>query len=235
MKFLNWKHIASAFAVWTLVTIGVGSQTVARAETPVTDTSAVGELAYWNKIKTSSDLADFKTYITTFPQGMFHELAVAKYVEMGGSQADLQGLATEPAAKIEVVTEEPPATIVKPVVKRVVKKKVAVVETYVEPPKRVYRPVKRKASLWKPPVSYKKIRKIKLAVDHKATIKRPKYAAATVYVKKAKRPTYKPAYKVVKAKYAAVRPKKKPAYKPISPEAEGGGGGGGDGGGGGSW
>jgi hypothetical protein len=56
----------------------------------VTDQSPTGELTYWNGIKDSNDLASFKTYLKNFPNGMFYDVALAKYQALGGNVADVK-------------------------------------------------------------------------------------------------------------------------------------------------
>ncbi len=56
----------------------------------VTDKSPTGELTFWNGIKDSNDVASFKTYLKNFPNGMFYDLALAKYQALGGNVADVK-------------------------------------------------------------------------------------------------------------------------------------------------
>lgn len=52
-------------------------------------TSATAELALWNQIKDSGDVSQIKTYLNTFPNGMFYDVAIAKYKNLGGNPAEL--------------------------------------------------------------------------------------------------------------------------------------------------
>ncbi len=61
----------------------------------VTDKSPAGELTLWNGIKDSTDVSSFKTYLENFPNGMFYDLALAKYNSLGGSVADLKPVTKE--------------------------------------------------------------------------------------------------------------------------------------------
>jgi hypothetical protein len=64
--------------------------------TAASDTA--GELAYWNKMKNSSDPADFKAYLDAYPNGMFSDIAMSKYKSLGGS------------AKLPTITSKSEAT-----------------------------------------------------------------------------------------------------------------------------
>ena len=59
----------------------------------VTDKSPTGELAYWNSIKDSTDASNFKAYLENFPNGMFYDLALAKFTSLGGNATDLKPVA----------------------------------------------------------------------------------------------------------------------------------------------
>ncbi len=56
----------------------------------VTDKSPTGELTFWNGIKDSNDVGSFKTYLKNFPNGMFYDLALARYQVLGGNVADVK-------------------------------------------------------------------------------------------------------------------------------------------------
>ena len=56
----------------------------------VTDQSPTGELTYWNGIKDSNDVASFKSYLKNFPNGMFYDVALAKFLALGGNAADVK-------------------------------------------------------------------------------------------------------------------------------------------------
>jgi hypothetical protein len=61
--------------------------------TTITDKSPTGELTFWNSVKDSPDVLGFKTYLENFPNGMFYDLALAKYKALGGNIADLKPIA----------------------------------------------------------------------------------------------------------------------------------------------
>ena len=207
----------------------------AQAETPVAieDTSAVGELAYWNKIKGSSDPAEIKLYIDTFPQGMFFDLALSKYLAAGGSPSDLDTAAAAPPPKVEEVVAEPADEVVdeQPT-------------TYTKPKVKVQ---KRKQAYFKPKADYRKIQKVRYAIKKRAA---KRYEPVVVYKRQAVkkrivcggywsngRCVTKAKYKVARVKYAKPKyyapPKKKVIYDNYN---DGGGqGSSGGGGGGGGW
>lgn len=56
----------------------------------VTDQSPTGELTFWNGIKDSNDVGSFKNYLKNFPNGMFYDIALAKYQALGGNVADVK-------------------------------------------------------------------------------------------------------------------------------------------------
>lgn len=56
----------------------------------VTDQSPTGELTFWNGIKESNDVENFKTYLKSFPNGMFYDVALSKYLALGGNVADVK-------------------------------------------------------------------------------------------------------------------------------------------------
>lgn len=63
---------------------GQAQQTVAAS------TSASAEIAYWNQVKDAGDAGKIKTYLTKFPNGMFYDVALAKYKALGGKMSDLK-------------------------------------------------------------------------------------------------------------------------------------------------
>jgi hypothetical protein len=99
----------------------IGAST-AHAEDPVTlsDLSPGAELAFWNKIKESGDIADFATYLQNFPNGMFYDLALEKFQGMGGNPSDLRDLASVNPAKppVEVAPILPKKTVAKTTIKK---------------------------------------------------------------------------------------------------------------------
>ena len=69
------------------------------------DTSATAELALWNKIKDSGDVSQIKSYLSKFPNGMFYDLAIAKYKNLGGNPVEFAvAKTTAPAKQIAKAT-----------------------------------------------------------------------------------------------------------------------------------
>jgi hypothetical protein len=212
MKFFQMKlfFAALAFAIFSFVAVPLG----ARAETvqAPTDTSAAGELAFWNGIKASTNAGDFEIYLKAFPDGMFMDVANARYKELGGTA--MVTATPEP----EAVTEEPP------------------VQAVAEPPPipkklmGISTPRKHANSIFGKP---KKVKQILVYRKAHAKAKTYKQKTAVVQYRKPKPAKYikvdyrksKPIFKA-KKKYA-------PANEPLSGAGGGGGGGGGNGGGGG--
>ena len=107
------------FDLWKLARIAIVTAFVAVAfaaapasaqqasGTVVTDKSPTGELSFWNKIKDAPDASGFKIYLETFPNGMFYEVALAKFKLLGGNIADLKVVpqdksgATNPSLKVK--------------------------------------------------------------------------------------------------------------------------------------
>lgn len=212
MKFFHVKlfFAALAFTIFSIAAVPLG----AWAETvqAPTDTSAAGELAFWNGIKASTNAGDFEIYLKAFPDGMFMDVANARYKELGGTA--IVTAAPEP----EAVTTEPPVQAVAeppPVPKKVL---------------RVVTPKKHANSIFGKP---KKVKQI--LVYRKAYVK-AKIVKRKTAVNQYRKP--KPA-KYIKVDYRKSKPilktKKKyaPANEPLSGAGGGGGGGGGNGGGGG--
>ena len=227
MKKLNSIAIASLLLMVVALSFGATNQAWADDPPAITDTSAVGELAYWNKIKGSGDQGELKLYLTTFPDGMFHELAMQKYIASGGDAADLG-----------VVQEDTKVTTAEP----------ADIEPEVILPKSIYKVKKRKAANFKPPSTYKRVKKYRAAVGQHYVAKRKVYQPKQTYVKKQRKAAYKAANRAPKCRrgyysngrcVVAAKPKyqavkyKKPAY--VLPDQASGGDGGGGGGGGGGW
>ena len=192
--------------IGAMLLLPLTASNAALAETPaaIEDTSAVGELAYWNKIKASEDPAALKLYLDTFPQGMFYDLALSKYLAAGGSPSKLDTPAVASTPKVKETPDEPEEEVV--------------VE---EPVKKQYTPAikvqKRKQAIFKPKSDYRKIQKARYAIKKRAA---KRYEPVVVY----KRPSVKKRIAcagswrngrcVVKAKYAKVRVKYvKPKYQ----------------------
>lgn len=191
-----------------------------------TDTSASGELVFWNSIKKSENSADFEVYLKIFPDGMFADIAQARYKALGGAAVVAtpkveDAVVAEPEAKEAVKSEPELDTAVanpepaKPVLKTKPKKRVSSVFVKKNRPKVILEYSKnhsKKKSKWASTQSKRKS------------------------VKKTKRPV------VLKAKYSKPKPRpvKKKVYVPeneprSSGSGSGGGGGGGSSGGGGGW
>lgn len=98
--------VQAALAALALCTAGMASPALAEAPA-VTDTSAAGELAYWNLVKDSDKPDDLARYIEAFPNGMFVEPARQRFEALTGKPfAPGTVTAPEPSA--------PPAGQVKP-------------------------------------------------------------------------------------------------------------------------
>lgn len=220
----------------------------ASAETPtaIEDTSAVGELAYWNKVKGSEDPAALKLYLDTFPQGMFYDIALTKYLVAGGSPSKLDTPAAAASPKVEEATEEPEEVAVEvdePAEKAII-------------PKAKVQKVKK--AYFKPKSDYRKIQKARVAIQKRKAkryepvyvVKRPVYKKRVAVYKPAKRiacaGTWRNGRCIIKPKYARVKyakpkyqatPKPKKVYDAFNDNqgSSGGGGGGGAGGTGGGW
>lgn len=171
----------------------------ASAETPtaIEDTSAVGELAYWNKVKGSEDPAALKLYLDTFPQGMFYDIALSKYLAAGGSPSKLDTPAAAAPPKVEEATEEPEVAVeVDEPAEEAIVPKVKV--------------QKVKKAFFKPKSDYRKIQKARKIIKKREAkrYKNAKYEPVKIY----KRPLVKPKYIKVKAKPRYVKPKRKLIY-----------------------
>lgn len=72
----------------------------------------LAELAYWQTIQNSTDPAEYKAYLDTYPQGTFAALARARYARLtqGGAPAPVAQPEPEPAATVDekiTVTPQP--------------------------------------------------------------------------------------------------------------------------------
>ena len=189
----------------------------AQAETPssIEDTSAVGELAYWNKIKASEDPAALKLYLDTFPQGMFYDLAFSKYLAAGGSPSKLETPAAATPPKVEEAVEEPEGVAV---------------EEDAPTPKAYVPKAKVKKAFFKPKSDYRKIQKVRYAIKKRKAkqyepvveYKRPAYKKRVAVYKPAKRiacaGTWRNGRCVIKPKYARVKYVKPKYQAPPKPK-----------------
>jgi hypothetical protein len=215
MNLINLKIFFAAF-IFSVFAF-VATQPMARAETvsPPTDTSAAGELAFWNSIKASENLADFEIYLKAFPEGMFLDVANSRYQSLGGTEKIAPTPSAEPETVVETQVEPKIVAPSKPPKKT---SRVATVKKY---SKSIF--VKSKKP--KQVVVYRKI---------KVKVSAPKRKAAIVLYKKPKPQRYTK-IKIAKP-YSKAKVPKTPSDR--LPGSGGGGGGGGDGGGGGgspSW
>ncbi len=99
---MKW-HVMFAQAALGLALV-VGSNALnhsAYADTApkISDKSVTGELAFWNSIKDSKNSGDFKIYLENFPNGMFFDPAMQKFLQTGGNKADLAATAGSSIAK----------------------------------------------------------------------------------------------------------------------------------------
>ena len=82
----------------TVLAVAFAATPAAAQQSPsiaVTDKSPAGELSYWNGIKDTTDVLNFKAYLENFPNGMFYDLALAKYNSLGGSVTDLKPVSND--------------------------------------------------------------------------------------------------------------------------------------------
>ena len=82
----------------TVLAVAFAATPAAAQQSPsvaITDKSPAGELSYWNGIKDTTDVLNFKAYLENFPNGMFYDLALTKYNSLGGSVTDLKPVAKE--------------------------------------------------------------------------------------------------------------------------------------------
>ena len=119
----------------TVLALAFAATPAAAQQSPsiaVTDTSPAGELTYWNGIKDTSDVLNFKAYLENFPNGMFYDLALAKYNSLGGSVTDLKPIAKDgvapansgnPKPKLVLTKKKPSLVARKKVVSHKIKKK----------------------------------------------------------------------------------------------------------------
>ena len=68
------------------------------APPPATSESAAFELAFWDSIKASSQLADYQAYLTQYPNGRFAALARARIRTLSPARAKLAAAAPTPIA-----------------------------------------------------------------------------------------------------------------------------------------
>lgn len=88
--FLRLVRVSVATVILTVAcTLSPAAAQDSQGQT-VTDQSPTGELTYWNGIKDSNDVASFKSYLKNFPNGMFYDVALAKFLALGGNVADVK-------------------------------------------------------------------------------------------------------------------------------------------------
>ena len=101
-------RLAMTIIALALLSFGFTAKGYAQGTTSAqvaTDKSAAGELAFWNRIKDSANIADFKAYMMNFPNGMFFDPAMEKYLAMGGSKSDIPaevGITDKTSATVQV-------------------------------------------------------------------------------------------------------------------------------------
>jgi len=83
--------MAATFLAVAIAPSPAGAQQAAAPT--ITDKSPTGELTYWNSVKDTTDVSNFKAYLENFPNGMFYDLALAKFTSLGGNAADLKPVA----------------------------------------------------------------------------------------------------------------------------------------------
>jgi hypothetical protein len=94
----DFLKLARNMMAATVLAVAFAATPAAAQQSPaltVTDKSPTGELTFWNGIKDSTDVLSFKTYLENFPNGMFYDLALAKFNSLGGSVTDLKPVTKE--------------------------------------------------------------------------------------------------------------------------------------------
>ena len=94
----NFLKIARTLVAATALAAAFAASPATAQQSPaltVTDKSPTGELTFWNGIKDGTDVLSFKAYLENFPNGMFYDLAIAKFTSLGGSVADLKPVAKD--------------------------------------------------------------------------------------------------------------------------------------------
>jgi uncharacterized membrane protein YgcG len=202
-----------------------------------TDKTAAGELVFWNSIKKSASAADFSIYLETFPDGMFIDVAKARYQELGGN-----GEVVAPNVEEAVVADPEPVVVVAK--KAAIYKKATVV--YVAEPKKRRVAVFAKNKRAKQILAYTKTR-VRIKRPTIVYVNQPAKYVAKIKPVKVKRAPYVKVYVPVttyRKKKAYAAPSYKPAtdtsgvgggYGSGSSGGGGGGAGGGSGAGGGGW
>ena len=131
-EFLKLARVMMAATVVAAAFAATPAAAQQSPATAVTDKSPTGELSYWNGIKDTSDVLNFKSYLENFPNGMFYDLALAKYTSLGGSVIDLKPIAKDSVtpdnsgkakSKLVLTKKKPSPTVRKKVVTHKIKKK----------------------------------------------------------------------------------------------------------------
>ena len=84
----------------------------------ITDKSPTGELAYWNSVKDTTDASNFKAYLENFPNGMFYDVALAKFTSLGGNAADLKPVAKGNSSKANAAMVKQKTVVLPKVLKK---------------------------------------------------------------------------------------------------------------------
>ncbi len=218
-QLLRLIYTITFFAVMTAIS---PLSTVQAAVVAPTDTSAAGELAFWNSIKKSESADDFDVYLKAFPDGMFVDVAKTRFQALGGAAtAPVVAPPVEAApAEQDMAVEQPkPKKQIQVIAKAPAKKQKSAVFGKAKKAKQIlaYSKARTKAKRTAQ-VQYKPVKKIKRAKVGKAQ-----------YVKTAAPP------KVYKKKKVVVVKSYAPSTEAAGGGEGGGGGSGGAGGGGGGW
>ena len=84
-NFRLYRQIVIAFGIFVGSTV-IGPLSVFPAHpAAAAQTSATAELALWNSIKDSGNAADFRNYLSQYPNGMFADIATAKIQALGST------------------------------------------------------------------------------------------------------------------------------------------------------
>ena len=85
MNLIFFRRAAIAVSIFVgLINFGPLAS-IAVQQAAAAQTSATAELALWNSIKDSGNAADFRNYLSQYPNGMFADIATAKIQGLGST------------------------------------------------------------------------------------------------------------------------------------------------------
>lgn len=108
------RQLLKLAVIALVLSIGAGIATLANTSTAAAQSSAMDELAVWNSVKESSDPAEFKVYLQKFPNGMFADVARARFLKAGGSKAELATITPAAQPAVAQTPEPKPAAAAEP-------------------------------------------------------------------------------------------------------------------------